>query len=40
VWRPVPLPDRGVNAGIPTDFNWERNGASVDEAWAEAQKLI
>ncbi|MCC7448666.1 MAG: glycosyltransferase family 9 protein [Anaerolineae bacterium] len=40
VWRSVPLPDRGVNAGIPTDFNWERDGASVDEAWVEAQKLI
>jgi len=40
VWRPVSLPDRGVHAGIPIDFNWERDGASVDEAWAAAQKLI
>jgi ADP-heptose:LPS heptosyltransferase len=40
VWRPVALPDRGVNAGAPLDFAWERDGASVDEAWEEARRLL
>jgi ADP-heptose:LPS heptosyltransferase len=40
VWRPVSLPDRGVNAGAPADFDWERDGASVDEAWTEACRLL
>ncbi len=39
-WRPVALPERGVNAGIPASFDWDRDGVTVDEAWAEAQKLI
>jgi heptosyltransferase II len=40
VWRPVALPERGVSAGGPLSFNWERDGASLDEAWIEAQRLL
>jgi heptosyltransferase II len=40
VWRPINVPGRGVNEGIPPDFNWERDGATVDEAWNVAQALL
>jgi heptosyltransferase-2 len=40
VWRPIALPQRGVSAGIPTHFDWRTDGASVDEAWREAQSLL
>ncbi len=39
-WRPVTLPDRGVNAGVPRDFDWKRDGVSVGEAWEEARRLL
>jgi ADP-heptose:LPS heptosyltransferase len=39
-WRPVALPAQGVSAGTPNDFDWERDGVSVDEAWNEVQTLI
>ena len=32
VWKPSPVVRGGVSAGIPTDWNWERDGISVDEA--------
>jgi ADP-heptose:LPS heptosyltransferase len=40
VWRKVDLPAAGVAAGTPVNFNWERDGASVAEAWAEATALL
>lgn len=40
VWRPISVPNRGVNAGVPADFDWERDGATVDEAWKVAQGLL
>ena len=40
VWRPVPLPERGVSAGTPLDFDWERDGVSVEEAWDALQPLL
>jgi len=39
-WRPVNLPAAGVNAGVPLDFTWERDGVSVDEAWEPARVLL
>src|SRR5262249_53389837 len=39
-WRPVSLPAQGVSAGTPFQFDWERDGVGVDEAWTEAQKLL
>jgi ADP-heptose:LPS heptosyltransferase len=39
VWRPIHLPERGVNAGVPADFDWERDGATVEDAWEVAQGL-
>jgi ADP-heptose:LPS heptosyltransferase len=40
VWRPIKVPERGVNAGLPADFNWARDGATVDEAWEVAHTLL
>ncbi len=40
VWRPVPLPEQGVSAGLPINFNWDRDGISLDEAWTEVQHLL
>lgn len=40
VWREIALPAEGVWAGVPFDFDWERDGATVDEAWAQAQVLL
>jgi ADP-heptose:LPS heptosyltransferase len=40
VWRPIPLPERGVRAGAPANFDWQKDGASVDDAWGEAQGLL
>jgi len=39
-WRAVSLPERGVSDGAPADFDWQRDGVSVDEAWIEAQQLL
>lgn len=39
-WKPIALPDRGVNAGTPGDFDWGRDGVTVEEAWLEAQELL
>jgi heptosyltransferase II len=40
VWRPVNLPPQGVSAGLPLEFNWERDGATVEDAWQAAQPLF
>ncbi|HVO70562.1 MAG TPA: glycosyltransferase family 9 protein [Aggregatilineaceae bacterium] len=32
-WRPVPLPAEGVSARPPLDFDWNRDGISVEEVW-------
>lgn len=34
LWRPVALPGQGVAAGAPLDWDWMRDGISVDEAEA------
>ncbi len=39
-WRPVSLPERGVSAGTPLDFDWTRDGVSVEEAWRALQPLL
>lgn len=39
-WREIVLPARGVNAGIPLDFNWDRDGVSVEEAWQAVLPLL
>ncbi len=39
-WRPVALPERGVSGGSPLDFDWERDGVSVEEAWGALQLLL
>ncbi|MCS6871453.1 MAG: glycosyltransferase family 9 protein [Anaerolineae bacterium] len=38
-WRPVDLPAGGVASGAPRNFNWSRDGVSVDEAFAVACQL-
>lgn len=40
IWREVPLPVAGVVAGTPTQFDWERDGVSVDEVWDAARSLL
>jgi ADP-heptose:LPS heptosyltransferase len=40
VWRPISVPVRGVNAGVPADFDWARDGATVDDAWKVAQEFL
>jgi ADP-heptose:LPS heptosyltransferase len=32
LWKPAALPGGGVAAGAPTDWDWARDGISVDEA--------
>ncbi|MBN1284032.1 MAG: glycosyltransferase family 9 protein [Anaerolineae bacterium] len=39
VWRPVEMPG-GVNAGPPPDFDWVRDGVSVEEVWAGLLALL
>lgn len=39
-WRQVELPTGGVSAGVPLDFDWARDGVTVDEAWAQARALL
>jgi ADP-heptose:LPS heptosyltransferase len=39
VWRHFELPAQGIAAGIPLDFDWLRDGATVDDAWLAAQSL-
>ncbi|MCC7207305.1 MAG: glycosyltransferase family 9 protein [Anaerolineae bacterium] len=39
-WRPVVLPASGVSAGAPLDFDWARDGVTVDEAWEQARALL
>src|SRR6185436_11801963 len=31
LWKPAALKSGGVAAGIPTDWDWSRNGISVEE---------
>jgi ADP-heptose:LPS heptosyltransferase len=40
VWHPVNLPAQGVSAGVPLDFSWDRDGATVEEAWQAVQPLL
>jgi ADP-heptose:LPS heptosyltransferase len=40
VWRQVALPAEGVWAGGSFDFDWERDGVSVDEAWEQARLFL
>lgn len=39
-WKAFELPERGVSAGTPADFDWARDGVSVEEAWTEARQLL
>ncbi len=40
VWKPAALVSGGVAAGAPADWDWARDGVSVDEALAAALALI
>jgi heptosyltransferase-2 len=40
VWRPIALPTGGVSTGARLDFTWERDGATVDEAWEHATQVL
>lgn len=41
VWKPTPLRAGGVAAGVPTDWDWSRDGIRVDEAEAQIlQRLL
>ncbi|MDL5055791.1 glycosyltransferase family 9 protein [Oscillatoria laete-virens NRMC-F 0139] len=40
LWKPVEVPTRGVSAGTPQDFDWERDGISVDEAAAQIRAFL
>ena len=35
LWKPTAVPHGGVAAGAPTDWDWERDGISIDEAEAK-----
>jgi hypothetical protein len=39
VWRQISLPG-GVSAGPPADFDWARDGVSVEEAWDAVLALL
>jgi len=39
-WRPFAVLERGVSAGSPINFDWERDGVTVDEAWLRTASLI
>ncbi|MEP7287104.1 MAG: glycosyltransferase family 9 protein [Chloroflexota bacterium] len=39
-WRPVTLPSRGVTTGAPLDFDWARDGVTIEEAWVSLQPLL
>ncbi len=38
-WREIDLPG-GVNAGPPPNFDWERDGVTVEEAWEQVRSLF
>ncbi len=40
VWRRVELPSQGVRGGLPRSFDWERDGATVEDAWQAALSLL
>lgn len=33
LWKPADVPTRGVAGGVPDDWDWDRDGISVDEAF-------
>ena len=40
LWRPVALPGGGVAAGAPLDWDWARDGISVDEVEARIVEFV
>jgi hypothetical protein len=40
LWKPTAVPYGGVAAGAPTDWNWARDGISVDEAEAKIRAWL
>ncbi len=40
LWKPVPVTQRGVTDGTPEDFEWERDGISVEDAEASIYQFL
>jgi ADP-heptose:LPS heptosyltransferase len=40
VWKPAPVPSRGVAAGAAADWNWERDGVSVNAAFERIMAFV
>ncbi len=39
-WHPIRVPEGGVAAGGAPDFDWERDGVTVSEAWEKTLPLL
>lgn len=40
LWKPATVAQTGVAAGVPTDWDWARDGISVDEAERQIRKFL
>ncbi|MFN8528440.1 MAG: glycosyltransferase family 9 protein [Anaerolineae bacterium] len=40
LWKPARVSERGVAAALPTDWDWTRDGISVDEAFARIRAFL
>ncbi|MDX1995986.1 MAG: glycosyltransferase family 9 protein [bacterium] len=40
LWKAVSLPDGGVAAGAPADWDWSRDGISVEEAYSAIRQFL
>jgi hypothetical protein len=40
LWKPTAVPHGGVVAGAPPDWDWSRDGISVDEAEAKIRAWL
>jgi ADP-heptose:LPS heptosyltransferase len=40
LWKPAAVAARGVSAGARPDWDWERDGISVDEAWTQLEAFV
>lgn len=40
LWKPVDVPSRGVSAGAPADFDWKRDGISVEDAFRQIDGFL
>jgi ADP-heptose:LPS heptosyltransferase len=40
VWKPAAIDPRGVSGGVPSDWDWARDGISVEEAYTRIQAFL